>query len=216
MRSYISNIWIILTILLVTVSCENEDFEGSDTLITEERVLNEFTRIEVEDVVNVRVTRGSTQRIEVTTNENLSDQIKTQVNNGTLNISLEPGSFRDATFEVVIQVPELDYLELRDATKGVLDLTTDELSLKVSGSSKLELQGEAISLTTSVNDAGRIEGFAFVTGTLQTASKNASVIEISCDEEISGTASDASRISFRGMPTVNVQLSDAAQIIDAN
>lgn len=205
-------------LFVFTVGCGSDfnRFEGSDNFVTITRDLSSFDRISVNDDMEVNVVQSNTRLVEIVVNENLQDQLITRVNNNTLDISLADGSYKNESFKINIQVPVLKSISLNDNTRANVDITSDELEVNVDDSSDLKLQGSANVLNINNNDDGSIKGFSFTTEILNTFSDDASDLEITCNGELNGSVNDASRVRYRGKPTVSASTSDAGRIIDAN
>jgi len=218
MKKNIYRISIMCLLSVLIIRCDKNDhmFVGSDTLVTITRDFSSFDRIIANDDLEVNVIQGNTQLVEIKVNENLQDQLITRVNNNTLDISLESGSYQNEKFEVNIEVPNLVRLQLNDNTKARVNYSTNELELDVNDSSALNLRGTCNILNIDNNDDGAVSGFAFTTEILNTTSDDASEIQIVCNGELNGNVSDAASVRYRGMPTINAKTSDAGQIIDAN
>jgi len=207
---------LLATALLAGCDTDNPVFEGSEELITITREFPLFDRIIASDELEVNVSKSDSRIIEITLNENLQNQLITNVSNSTLELSLETGSYRNGSFVVNIQIPDLKTIELNDNTTANVEYDSSELAFEVNDSSNLNLKGSADELSTKVSDDGRINGFSFTTEVLNTSSSDASKLQITCTGELNGTVDDASEVLYRGMPTVNAQTSDAGRITDAN
>jgi len=207
---------VLLSSILFATGCSKDQFVGSDNIVTISRELPAFTRIVAESDLDVNVTQSSTQKVEIMVNDNLQEQIQTTVRSGTLDITLKNGSYDNESFIVNIQIPNLESLRLDDNTRANVTFSGDLFEFEINDSSELELVGSADILNTTINDDGRISAFSFTTSVLNTTSKDAAELQITCTNELNGTVQDASQVSYRGMPVVNAQTSDAGQIIDAN
>ena len=216
MKKLISKYLILSLLIAMVTGCSDDDFTGSDTLITVTRDLPDFSRIEAGDVVEVRVSFGQTQTVDVTVNDNLVNQLRTEVSNGILNISLEPGSFNNATFIVEVQLPNLEGLRLEDASRGTLGYNTMELDLETTDASNMEIEGFAQVLNVQTSGSSGISGFDFTADAVNVTARGASELQITCNDALNGTVEDAAEVQYRGMPTVNVQTSQAGRVVNAN
>jgi len=217
MKSHFINSILPLTLTLVcSLSCSDDTFEGSDTVVEITREFPSFKSVSASTDLFVKVATGNDQLVKVMVNENLQDQLKTEVSGDELNISLADGSFENATFIVDITLPELKSLELNDNTKAEVSFTGDHLDLAVSGSSSLEISGVAQSLGASVSAVGTIQGFGLETDSVIVNAKDASSLEITCLSSLEGSVEDAAIVRYRGTPTIEVQTSDAGQVLDGN
>lgn len=216
MKAYILHLLCLVFICKVLTSCSAEEFDGSDTIITVTRDLPVFNKIITEDIVEVEVIQGDIHLVEITVNDNLVNQLRTIVSNNTLRITMEDGSYDNAVFIVSIQTPDFERLQLNDKTKGTVNYDANQLEFEVGGLSVLNLQGNADLTNISIRDAGTINGFSFTTNILNATLRDATELNITCDDEMNGTVKQAAELRYRGSPTINAQTADAGQIINAN
>jgi len=207
---------LLFTAILSSCDKDTESFEGSDNIIQKERDFSSFDKIIARDDLEINVIMSEIQKVEILVNDNLQEQLITRVDDNTLEILTADGSYTNARFKVNIEMPSLVSVQLNDNTAGVIDFITKDLLLEVDDSSILAIRGSSETLTTNINDDGELQAFSFTTGILNVNSGDASEIEITCNQEINGTVTDAAIVRYKGMPTVNVLTSDEGQIIDAN
>ena len=205
-----------LAILSLASCSENEDYRGSDNLIVISRNLPDFQNIKAEDYMIVNIIQGPVQEIQITVNENLQDNLLTEVVNNTLQISIEDGSYRNSTFIVDIQIPFINRLEFEDNIQGEMNMNVETLDLEIDGASRLDLFGQAETLNLKLADSGNVYGFNFLVDVLNAELKDAAIVEITTNDEINGSARDAAKLRYRGRPSLNISTRDAAQIIDSN
>lgn len=206
----------LLVLVLLMQGCNNDDFEGSDTFTTINRNLETFNSVVVNDIITVNVNENTVQSVGIMVNENLKTAIKTTVSDHVLTLSLEDGSYENATFIVNISTPELQSLQLNDAATGTLKFDGDQLKVEVNGSSELSLEGSAITLNTTLNDAGRINGFLYNASIVNAMSGDASLLEISCSRQLNGEVGQSSTLRYKGTPIINAATSENGRIINAN
>ena len=207
---------LLFTALFSSCDKDGESFEGSDTIIEVVREFSSFDKIIARDAVEINVIMSETQKVEIVVNDNLQDKLITRVDNNALEILTADGSYTNARFRVNIEIPSLVSLQLNDGTAGAVDFTTKDLQIEVDDSSVLALRGSSETLTADVNDAAKVKAFNFTTDVLNTNCGDASLLEITCNQELNGTVTDAAIVQYMGMPTINAQTSDEGQIIDAN
>jgi len=215
-RSIISNIILPSIIILTGCSTIDDQYTGSDNIITLTRELPAFTKIEAESCLEVNITQNKTQVLEIMVNDNLQEQITTTVANNTLFISLRDGTYRNDNFVVNIQLPTLERLELNDDTNGKVDFTADQLEFDVNDSSELSLQGASKILNANIDDDGKISAYKFIAEIVNAKVNDDSEFLITCTKELNGTVDDSSEIRYKGMPIINAQTSDDGRIINAN
>jgi len=115
-------------------------------------------------------------------------------------------------------MPNLDRLEFNDAIRGeVIGFDAgDQLDIVLNDASKLQLSGSANQLDLNISDASDLKAFNFTTGSCTVEVEDASKVEVTVNDRLEGEANDASEIRFKGAPVVDVDVSDASRVIDAN
>jgi len=115
---------------------------GSDNVITEGRVLDSFSRIEVEGSANVIISQGTNQRVEVEADDNIVPVIITKVRGNELEISNSRSYRSNNPVNVYITLPVVSAISI-DGSGDVFGRTSlegDELELDVSGSGDMDLE----------------------------------------------------------------------------
>ena len=78
-----------LTVLLLASSCSKDDeFFGSDIIISEFRNVADFNRIYSEGTFTINILQGPEQSVEVITSDNIMHRLETSVSNNKLKIYL--------------------------------------------------------------------------------------------------------------------------------
>lgn len=201
---------------LCLTSCEDDDVEASGTIITVPQELDAFTRVVANELVDLNISNNTSQQVDLRVNENLENRVNLVVSNGILTIDIEDGNYRNPTFEVNVQLPELTRLTMNGATSATVNVSQVELELEVNGSAVVQLEGSADLLTTTLSGSGEINGFSFEADVLNTTSEDASDLEITCINELNGTVTGASTVSYRGNPAISATTSGAGNIENAN
>lgn len=206
----------IIFLVLFLSGCGEEQFIGSENIISITRELDAFTAIEANNALRVNISQASIQQIEVIANDNLQRRIQTQVTDGRLVISLDAGSFQNATLIVNVQVPDLEQVQLNDATLANISMVTDQLDLVVKDASNVTLEGAVDVLNVNVDNAAMINGFSHTARVVNVTAKGASRLEITSQDELNGVVRDAARVLYKGNPDITITSSDAGRIINAN
>jgi len=217
MKNLIVKTTAVIFAILSLTSCDlDNQFDGSDDLIILSRDLPEFNKISAGSDMIVNVTQGPIQDVQITVNSNLQDKLLTTVSNETLNISLKNGNYRNTTFIVNIQIPELNRLEFQDHVIGEVFYNGESLELDINDASELEIYGQANTLQVSLKDAAKIKGYSFISETLNASLSDAAILEITCNGQLNGSAKDASKVRYKGNPILNFSTKDAATISNEN
>src|SRR5210317_1436764 len=80
----------ILILFTLFLSCTaDDDINGSGNLITESRDVDAFSKVSSEGVIDVVITQGSPQSVEITADDNIMDRVRTRVINEELQLYLD-------------------------------------------------------------------------------------------------------------------------------
>ncbi|HET9135848.1 MAG TPA: head GIN domain-containing protein, partial [Candidatus Kapabacteria bacterium] len=157
-----------------TIACS--EIRGSGKIISEKRSLSGFTGIDAGGAVELQVTQGNEFSVEVQTDDNIMPLIQTTVEDGTLHIfTKDHTSINETQIIVKVSLPKLESLALSGASKGTASqVNSDDLHLKVSGASKLSLDGSAKKMDVTASGASKL-------------SINGTAVDLSC--KVSGASS---------------------------
>jgi len=147
------SIYLIFSCLIVlsTVQTGYSQVKGNGNVVFEERNVSDFTEIEVGGIFTVIIKQGDKQTVNLETDSNLSDKIKTDVIGGKLSISST--EIKNSTkLQVFIEVKNIESIESGGASlvKSEGILKSDKLVLIAGGASQIKLSIEAKELKTTV------------------------------------------------------------------
>ena len=200
---------------------------GNGNVITRERQLSAFTKIENSSFVDVEITTKSAQRVELTTDENIQENILMEVVDNTLRISTRPGTFNVTQARAKISVQTLESLKNTgsgDASASPVEVPT--FAAVVTGSGDLSLRGVN---TQTMTASGSGSGNILLQGTVSqnmnlslTGSGNATLqgtgnmgmLTTSGSGDISGQAFTLQRATVRTSGSGNIRIS-VVQTLDA-
>ena len=199
-------------------SCTDDSGAEPSSLITEERSFESFDKISVGGLIVLNVSRGTEQKVVVRANNDVISKIITEFNEGRLDISLDPGEYNDKTLEVDITLPALTELVVGGAVSTkVQDIQeTGNLSITVSGTSNLTIDGTADKLTLDLSGVTQYQGYGLSTQECEISASGTANAQVLCSTLLKGSLTDLSRLSYKGSPTIQVSTSDAAVIINDN
>ncbi|NLG96369.1 MAG: DUF2807 domain-containing protein [Chloroflexi bacterium] len=159
----------------------NIDVErGSGNVITEERDVSNFDRLDLIGIGDVILTQGDREELRIEAEDNLIPLIKTEVRNGTLHIGLtrrsviptEPVRFYLTMRDIrglktsgvsnlnagIIETDQLDVAISGTGNMDIDELTVDKLTISVSGAGNFSAEGSADSQTVILSGAGNYDG----------------------------------------------------------
>lgn len=142
-----------VTVSLVAASCyididDDDGFgigptvNGSGNVVTEGRILDSFSHIEVEGDANVILSQGPSQRVEIEADDNIIPIVTTRVRGNELEISNSRNYRSNNPVNVYITIPVVSALSIDGSGDifGQTILEGDELELDVSGSGDMDLE----------------------------------------------------------------------------
>jgi hypothetical protein len=208
---------------------------GSGKLITEERDVSGFTRVEASSAFEISITKSESYSVKITSDDNIIEHIRTDKSGDTLEIDLDrPLSINVHTLRAEIAMPEIAGLILSGASKcyitgfeSAMDLDMDlsgasrvtgniaagDVEMVISGASRLEVTGTADVLRLDVSGASRAELERFEVGTLFVQLSGASNATVSASDIDRVEASGASKLSYVGDPVIGtVRVSGASSV----
>lgn len=205
---------------------------GSGKIVTETREVSGFDAIEVSYPAEVFIKQGNAESLEITTDDNLLPNLKTQVRNGKLEIFYrrEDGKHVNPTKTPRITIVVKDLADVDFSSAGELTiekLKTDNLDVSLSGAGNLNLEGVQVKgLGVSLSGAGsmtasgsaedldmNISGFGDFKGAdlhSQVARVNisgAGSATVWVDDDLTAGISGAGSIDYYGSASVTRQIS---------
>jgi len=188
--------------------------KGSGNIVTEKRDVAGFNAIDVSNVFVVEVTSQSEFSVEVEADDNLLPLIKTEVQNGRLEISAEKKIKSKSPIKVRIGAPNIDKLNASGASRTTIsNIGGSAIDLDISGASKVTLSGTASQLTADMSGASSVDATELRCEKVSVDSSGASKARVNATSTLSVDASGASSISYVGTPaTINKKTSGASSV----
>ncbi|HMT07863.1 MAG TPA: head GIN domain-containing protein [Pyrinomonadaceae bacterium] len=188
--------------------------KGSGNIVSEKRDVAGFNAIDVSNVFVVEVTAQSEFSVEVEADDNLLPLIKTEVQNGRLEISAEKRIKSKSPIKVKIGAPNIEKLNASGASRTTIsNISGNGIDIDISGASKVTLSGAANQLTADLSGASSIDATELQCEKVSVDSSGASKAKVNASGTLSVDASGASSISYVGTPaTINKKTSGASSV----
>lgn len=198
----------------------------SGNVISENRDLKGFTKIETSGAFEIRIIKSNTYMVKVEADDKIMKNIITEVVGEKLVIKMGPESKKDynnghTTRNITIQMPTLNALSCSGATEvsseDIFDTEKFELKTsgasevklginakllisKFSGASEVKLKGKVDTHALEMSGASELEAVDLETNKYAIQSKGASDCKIFVTEELIVNGSGASSIKYKGSP----------------
>ena len=208
-----------LSMVLLFLSCSKDDtLRGSGNIISESREVASFTKMHNPTSLNVVITQGSTQQVELSADDNVIGSINTIVENGTLKIDLTKSNYVDATIKVSVTIPNLEVLKNTGSgnmtVSGFDGLTS--MVIDNEGSGNVSFTGSGTSLTLKNSGSGSFQGFNFIIEDCTVANSGSGDCEINCTDTLGGSNSGSGSVFYKGNPSLDVTSTGSGQVVDSN
>lgn len=174
---------------------------GSGNLKTETRNVSGFKNVEGSNAVNLEIAVGESFSAEVEADDNLIQNVKTEVSGETLKVFTEGRMSAKSRITVRIKLPELDKLGISGAsTADVSNVKSDSIELQARGASKIKIDGATKTLSADASGASDINAEGLLTEDARVESSGASRVTVTPSNELNADSSGASSIIYKGEP----------------
>ncbi|PRY15026.1 putative autotransporter adhesin-like protein [Pontibacter ummariensis] len=223
----------LMSFLLVNLPAVAQQLRGNGNIKTESRRVSNFNGLDVSGGFIVEVTKGSNEGVRLEADENLLDNIRTEVRDGVLHIYNEKGVTTSKAMKAYVTVEELNNLDISGGVKVIgnstftpnalrldasggsdikLTLDTRELLGNLSGASKVALSGKAGEVVMDVSGASNVNAADLQASRVKIESSGASKARVYATEALDIDASGASAVYYKGTPSITSETSAAARI----
>lgn len=229
----------LLTVLALGItSCKTTCTKGSGNVVTEKRTVTNFTKLDISGGYTINLVQDSSLSVSVAADDNLLKDITTKVDGDKLVIKTEKNICPSGQIVVTIGVKSLTEiaeagaittntqgklttgdlkLSLAGASKLNMELNSANVRTEASGSTELNLKGQASSHTVNISGDGKIQAFDFIVGNYDLQTSGAGDYEINVLHELTVNSSGAATIKYKGNPTtINNKKSGVSTITKVN
>ncbi|MCC7503031.1 MAG: DUF2807 domain-containing protein [Flavobacteriales bacterium] len=196
-----------------------------------------FHGIELEGSVDVVISRGTVQLVEVEGQKEMVDLITTQVDNGVWNIEASKCFSTDRPFTVHITIPELDHIAvagsgdvqadsvfgagetvLRIAGSGNIrasGLNEKRLIVNIQGSGDVEISGTAANFDAQVQGSGNIMAGPLSAAEVEVVIQGSGDAEFTAITSLNATVQGSGNVRYRGKPKVVSRIEGSGSVVPA-
>lgn len=146
---------VLLSSMMIFSSCSM--ITGSGRIVSDQRNLESFTEIESAGSLQIEVTQGSSQKVEVEADDNVIAHIETKVKSGRLFVGLENGSYTNINVTIHVTMPVVEKLIVSGSgdikTEGTL-VNNESISLITRGSGSITAHVESPVVNAEIQGSG--------------------------------------------------------------
>lgn len=202
--------------------------KGTGPIVKETLNLEDFTSFKLGIAGDVYLSRGNTQKVVVEGQQNIIDELKTDVSGGTWSIGFKNNVSNYDKFKIYITIPTIDgvivsgsgdvygkdkFTNLGDIRVSVsgsggieLDVEAKSISSTISGSGDIELEGSADAYNVRISGSGDVEAYGLMTKNCEASISGSGDIHISASETLVAKIVGSGDISYKGSPSVKSKI----------
>ncbi|UOQ54591.1 head GIN domain-containing protein [Hymenobacter cellulosivorans] len=234
----------LLTLTLGLTACDCDDVfpdkvTGSGPVVTENRTVANFSRLDLNVDAEVFLTQGPSQTVRVEAQQNILDVLQTNVSGEKLSIRYGRVNVRrHEPVKVFIVTPSLsdvavsgsgnvvgqsawrtDNLDLSLSGSGGIELAvtgTQNLRTDISGSGKVRLAGDARRADVHISGSGAVEGYPLTVQQAEVSLSGSGSTYLTITQALNASISGSGKVYYRGRPSVTAHTSGSGRVVDAN
>ena len=220
-------------------SCDDEVLRGQGDNISLTRPIAAFDEINLGGDFEVYLTQGPAKDILLEGQENILNELSTQVRDHKLEIKYTKNRVKShKPVRIYITTPELTELSISgsNTVRGLTDWQVndfeidvsgsntvdlnlkgaDEIKNQVSGSANITLNGDAKDLDIQLSGSGRVKAFGLTTKTADVNVSGSGKCELTVTESLKARISGSGNVQYRGNPTVDTSISGSGRVTKAD
>jgi hypothetical protein len=207
--------------------------DGDGNVIKQDRQVSGFNKINISSAFHVMLTQGDKEALTVEADDNLMDNIITEVVGNELKIHCKRGgghskkmtiyltfkNLKDLEVSVAVELETTNHLKLQDlkldisgAAEMKMDLEADRLDGDLSGASEMDLTGRVSSASIEISGASEIDALEMEIADLILDVSGASEAKVNVTGTLKVEASGASDVRYKGSPKIDANSSGASSI----
>jgi|SRR5690606_18176350 len=203
----------------------------------EERSLSDFTKIKTGGSWDVILKKGVTPEVKLEAKNFNLDRVITEVNNGTLDIHLEKGNYRNVDLTVYVTFVDLEQIhsggsgnfkvlsdliadDLKINLSGSGDasfknLEADELHLTMSGSGNVEVkEGTVEKIHVEQSGSGNFKAIGLETEEAEIRKSGSGDVSLAVNQNLSVRSSGSGNVEYDGNPEMNdIRISGSGRVV---
>lgn len=195
--------------------------------------LGTFDRLDMGSAYRITVVPGNTPAMTVKGDRRDVEDLEVSTRANTLNVRYNKSRLRRYTLTIHVTMPTLRgvvfsgasksdvsgfrnlndlAIELSGASKGNFDVQANRVTLDLSGASKFDITGNGSNLRATVSGASELRSFEFPVADAILDVSGASHAYITTSNSLTATATGASKVRYRGSPSVKLTVSGASKV----
>lgn len=207
---------------------------GEGPIVKRTLDLSSFNKVVLTNNANVYLRQGSSQSVEVEAQQNIIDNLVTEVSDGTWKIRFDDPVRRSEGITVYITIPTLEAVRISGSgnLKGENTFTgINELGVSISGSGNISLEVEANIVDThisgsgdirlagrtdkhgiSISGSGDVEAYNLSSGACKVRISGSGDCEVEVQDDLEVRISGSGDVNYKGRPRISSRISGSGDI----
>ena len=225
----------LLFVAAILTACSTRIIRGSGNLITENRQVSNFDRIDLSGVGDVIITQGGSESLSIETDDNIMQYVETVVENGTLKLGFKSGFNMIDPSRLIFQVGVDDLTSLTVSGSGNIEvesletegleatvsgsgniqitgLSASEVSAEISGSGEINLDGDAPAQNVSISGSGSYQAGDLCSASVRLDVSGSGEATVCAMETLDANISGSGSVNYYGQPAVSFSGSGSGNI----
>ena len=211
------------SIVILFYACDNnnECIRGSGNLANYLIDVTQFNKVALSGDINLQIKQGPDQKVTIATEPEIFAILEYGVKGTTFEVGYGKKVNCIQTAHgiwVNIEVPDINEIVIsgRSEIFSIDDLVLDELSIIISGESKINITGQVNLQSIDVSGVVNVDNFGFVSDEVEITVSGSGDIEIYAQQLLNIIVSGAATVRYKGNPQISQQVSGILDLINAN
>jgi len=237
--------FVILSAMILMTSCDDRGnnglfncIEGEGDIVTQELLINEFTGVKSRGSSQVYITQGNDFKVEVEGQQNIIDNIETDIQNGVWEIEFEECQRDFEELKIYITMPVIESLEvsgsgdmigqdvflvenikLKVDGSGSIEVVIDDatdVDARISGSGKIKLEGITNYIGAKISGSGDLEAYDLEANIGNIKISGSGDAEVTVYDDLDVKIEGSGDVYYKGNPIINVDITGSGDLKNMN
>tara|TARA_Y100001960_G_C14783301_1_gene888524 strand:+ start:5709 stop:6365 length:657 start_codon:yes stop_codon:yes gene_type:complete len=175
--------------------------KGNGKLSSEKRIISNFDAIKVSGSMDVIYQKSPIAELSVEADSNLLDNIETVVKGQTLHINSKGAFSTNNKITIKCSSPSIEHVKISGSGDVVLqDIEEHELTLQISGSGDIDVNGVCNDLTASVSGSGDIDAEELIAQHVVVNVAGSGDVVVTAKQSVVASVAGSGDIKVKGKP----------------
>jgi hypothetical protein len=206
----------LLAVVLLLAACSGSGTRGSGRLATESREVSGFSKVKLSGIGELTIQKTGTESLSVSAEDNVLPHLTSEVANDTLVLGTKPNTTILPKQPITYSVTVKDLTGVAVSGSGdirVPDLTTTALSISISGSGTITVNGTANDQDLEISGSGRYEAAQLTSKTVKAHISGSGTANVLATDVLDVKISGVGTVTYTGNPQVRQEISGVGKLI---